>query len=98
MFIQCSCLAHRIIFAVYCPSLAPSGVCSQSATRKSRPEDPSGILNSGIHKADAPILTARNLLYSRFATYSLPLQYGDALTEEQVMEVVKETDVLNEVR
>jgi hypothetical protein len=26
------------------------------------------------------------------------LQYGDALTEEQVMEVVKETDVLNEVR
>ena len=26
------------------------------------------------------------------------MQYGDALTEEQIMEVVKETDVLNEVR
>ena len=33
-----------------------------------------------------------------FAPHPALLQYGDALTEEQVREVVKETDVLNEVR
>ncbi len=31
-------------------------------------------------------------------SHSRPSQHGDVLTEEQIMEVVKETDVLNEVR
>ncbi len=45
----------------------------------------------------SPLASASALILLS-AAHFLPLQYGDALTEEQVMEVVKETDVLNEVR
>ena len=75
-----------------------SGLRAQSAARESRPQGPGRIFDPGLTLPCACIPPAVHPSRCPFAPHTVPFQYGDPLTEEQVMELVKETDVLNEVR